>query len=1046
MGNRSTFVLNAPDEMQSPQPTGDRNLWLTDNERKRRALRRQSTDAAESLGNDLASGQQFIGDLGRNALGLPEAAMTVGTGLVSQLGTGLGTAAGMVADTLRNGISGGVDRSGNPVMRVRQPDIDSAAETIGDNSERFTYQPKTEGGQGALRGVGEVMAPLDEAMKEGGQRVSQATGSPLAGALTYGGLNFLGPEHGAPVVAALRGSKALTGLIERAGASRGIASTGRRARQSGAWVPGDIAETPGDFSMRSPTVDAFTRLKPQEQVKLPGRQLMKALQREGAKKEELTWMGLDKVLDTDEPLAVADVKRLAESNAPKIEHVQARAGEDGGELDDDKVHEAVSEAVSNDDDLRYPVTLQHRAPGTRRYETYDQAPGNFDSHDEAMDWLDEHKKELVEHETNYYLENIGEHFDEEQLAEMSDEQKQEWAESAAESSVGDQLGEFETENDYDSGAINEEELRDYHEQRIRENPADYGLEGTADAPDYGEYTVGQHGREPEANYTVATGKLAGESRFGRNMGEPSFLEPHTRAERAEANARNPDFIEGARGNPDMEAALAKDLQDSQAQLSLLPEEAKSKAYQREALRRGQVAEDPNASKYRSQSNLSHYRDMGKNQMYFTRETHRPAPDWGTVQRGVGRVDETGLGTNEGAALPESNDDNPLAFLEEAQSDWYQKGRKTGWADPKGIGEIEKQKVDREAQLGAFKQQAVGELSNLWTNPHVAEVIKHGIAAEGKDSYLASKLKEWADLQPGGELVGQVEPSELQDARLRAGRAVLREIGPYAYENPPAQQLIEQTAQGLSQMENMSSIPGTEDLTPTGPMRETPQYTQLAMADALRRAVQEGKQYFGWTPPDVHAHRWGTESMQYAPSAENPRMMRARFGTRRLEQDPGTMLEKLQGRADELLGDDVPSEMFNLDDPNIDKLLHEAVEANLDYGMSDYPDPNAQRAKRAAGIKKDMERLSQRMTTEGPLPDEGTIPRRAATHNSPRAYGYESAYGPMEKHIIDILRRSGVKPPQIRDIPMRGDRGQPMRGFEIDPDLARAAKRGFILPY
>jgi hypothetical protein len=57
---------------------------------------------------------------------------------------------------------------------------------------------------------------------------------------------------------------------------------------------------------------------------------------------------------------------------------------------------------------------------------------------------------------------------------------------------------------------------------------------------------------------------------------------------------------------------------------------------------------------------------------------------------------------------------------------------------------------------------------------------------------------------------------------------------------------------------------------------------------------------------------------------------------------------------------------------------------------------------------------------------------------------------MEQHIIDILRRSGVKPPEMRDIPLKygADRESelPMRGFEIDPDLARAAKRGFILPY
>ena len=119
-----------------------------------------------------------------------------------------------------------------------------------------------------------------------------------------------------------------------------------------------------------------------------------------------------------------------------------------------------------------------------------------------------------------------------------------------------------------------------------------------------------------------------------------------------------------------------------------------------------------------------------------------------------------------------------------------------------------------------------------------------------------------------------------------------------------------------------NIPTPDKLTQSTPFRETEQYTQLAIIDALRRAVQEGKQYFGWAQPDVHAQRWGTESIQFAPMEDNPRVMRGRYGSPGSSEMEGneTLMQALQRRSEGLLDEDDPHNMtmerFDLDDPEV----------------------------------------------------------------------------------------------------------------------------------
>jgi hypothetical protein len=190
---------------------------LTEEDRvaRRNALRR--SDLWDRVKNEAASFGELGTDLVRNAAGLPEAALSMGTGLAAQAGSGLGTAAGVVGS----------------LVRGEKPDWDAAADTTNENTERFTFEPRSEGAKAATGGLGTVMAPLDKGINWAGEQTAEKTGSPALGALVKGGLNILDPEHIAPIAAALKGSRGLTRLIDETPESA-VSSAGTMGAQRGA--------------------------------------------------------------------------------------------------------------------------------------------------------------------------------------------------------------------------------------------------------------------------------------------------------------------------------------------------------------------------------------------------------------------------------------------------------------------------------------------------------------------------------------------------------------------------------------------------------------------------------------------------------------------------------------------------------------------------------------------------------------------------------------------------------------------------------------------
>jgi hypothetical protein len=945
--------------------------------------------------------QRLLSDILRNAAGLPEAALTLGTGLVNQAGAGLGTLAGMAGSRLR----------GEPV------DLDAASETA--LQPDFTFMPRSTGGQEVLRGIGTLTEPIDEGMQYVGQKAADVTGSPAVGAGVYTALNVLDPELAAPAVAkvaALRGAQ----NVARSGASAPVPS---RFGQSGAWAMSDIAEAPGNFAFRSPALDAFDRLKPQEQGRVTGRQLGKALIREGAKKEELEWMGLDPIINSDDLVSTADVRRIAEFNKPGISFRSLRsAQEETGATEDDILEKARSLAWE-DPDLQYPVVIyQNRGRNREVLETVDEEY-------EAERWIDRERISFVENnfesETAQLLDNIEEYFSEEEIAEMSDAEKKQWAENTARLNLENLAAELDYtfETDYGADPVNLESLTDYWVNRVTDDPEGYGLSVQPDdAPAYGEHTVGRRGSDPESNYTVSAGRLVTEERFGRgNADAPSFLRP---------------YMEGDKRGPDVDSP--------QRDLLLNAPKNESRAFQIEALRRKARDEDPDVEKYRAPVDETHYDDLGSNQLFFTRETDQSAPSWGSVRSGVGTVPYSNLRLANGKALPRTvRSDMPMRLVEEAQSDWLQLGRKTGWADPKGLEKLRKEDAAtadlfsaENARRESMQRQAISELPLALEDERLsgfierakAEVAQHGQDARPELFQLTQILREFQDA------VVENPRDYTLDWQRNVSRRLFLKIYNASPAGSPAEDFSNQILTGLQQLPELVLTSRRKKPLPSAPMRETRQYTQLALADALRRAVQEGQQYIAWTPGDVHTKRWGTDTFQYAVDPSNPRLVR--WSTTDVSrQRRGSGMENLQAAA-EALFDNHSSNTLDLDDPELDKRLTGIVEQSLNYGMHSYSRPDVARRKRVELIRKELEAASK----------AAQAGERKAGHYSPRAMGYELAYEPMAQDMVNILRRAGVKDlPEIRDIENPYSK-VPLRGFEISPEVARAAKRGLVLPY
>lgn len=986
--------------------------------------------------------QQLLSDLLRNSRpsALAENAATLGTSLVAQAGTGLGTLAGMARSKLK----------GEPINQ------EAAAEGIGENVERFTYQPRTEGGKELQRGLGEVLTPLDTGMQAVGQGAANLTGSPAVGAGVYTALNVLDPQMLAPgaiKAAALRGAGRMATEAAKTAVPMSEALRNVPKGQRGAYTLEDLAAVEGEYEFRSPTLEAFGKLKKQEQ-RVPGKQLLKALQREGAKPDELKWAGLDKLLDTDEVVDAAEVRAIADANVPQI-GFETKGGRPEPEIPDpneppvprwvnpyegkqslddlmeadsdieEAFNEAVQERVNEDSDLEYPETYTVYRGGGRNRDVLE----TFDNERDAERYIEQYKDDQVESETEYYLENIDEYFDEDQLAEMTEGQKQSWAEENARQSVedSDEL-KIESETDYDSEPTNRDEIEAYWEREIRSDPENYlnlpeGVElapprevqqreerrwyqnqgidpdtmmrtsPRREVPDYGEYTVGGNRSEGRdvlggrgENYGVTLANVLREGRYGRGQNVQEMMGDLS-----------------VSGTP------------------LASREA-ARISEREALPDIEAARGPYASRG------SHY---GENILH-TRETDRPAPSWGTTQ-----VDAFG-------------NPLPMRLVEEMQSDPYQRGRKIGFIEPEKISEL---RTNEKARVEAFQRESMSGLPMILSEPAIDELVQAALK-EKPAGAVAGGLQRWKELK---------EANAPLDQQVEAAANFFRELYYYAPGGHPGESRAMEVRQSLENLPTMSESPFDKQI-PQGPFMETDQYTALAVRDALRRAIRQGQQYIAFTPGEVHARRYGSDSLQWGPGSHPGERVYTTMSYGSEGRGPiNERVKQLKEGTKDIYG-----ETINLEDPDAVDQMQKIVRQNLDYGMHEYPDPDVQRRKRAEALVK-------------------TLREKPSGDYTPREFGFSDVYDRrVKKQLQAALREAGSKA-QIREIegqfgvptfehidPNTGERTYEtvtsksqfedllkesqenpemvkyhppvLYAIEADPALAKHAKRGFLLPH
>lgn len=252
--------------------------------------------------------RQFYEDMAANVAGLPDLALTMGTGLVSQAGTGLGVGAGMLKQKL----------TGEDV------DLEAATDTIEDNAGKFTFAPKTEAAQNVAEGMGTIMEPLDRGMNYVGEQVAEKSGSPALGAAAYAGLNMLDPEllaPGAAKIAALRGGSKIAREGAKNAVPMGEALSNVPIGQRGAYTLEDLAGVEEGPLFKSTVQIAVENMKPQERKGVSGKQMLSVLKNRGAKPEEIKWAGLDRFLDTDEKITPEEVLDYVNAAGPDIRQI-----------------------------------------------------------------------------------------------------------------------------------------------------------------------------------------------------------------------------------------------------------------------------------------------------------------------------------------------------------------------------------------------------------------------------------------------------------------------------------------------------------------------------------------------------------------------------------------------------------------------------------------------------------------------------------------------------------------------------------------------------
>lgn len=960
-----------------------------------------TAERIRALRDRAASMQEFGSDVYRNLSGLPEAAVSFGTGLADMAGTGLGVGAGMLAQALRGG----------------KPDVDAASEIA--TQGRFTHAPKGQGAQEVLGAIGRGMEPVDRAFRETaedfGREASHAVrpATELLGlpdpqgvieAGTYAGLNVLDPEMAAPGAAATAGLRGAS-RVARSAPSAPVSSANK---QAGAWAPGDIEDVPGEFAFTSTLKNAIDNLKPGEQ-KGRGKAILQALRNRGASKEELRWSGLEDVLQRDTPVTQAELYEY--NNAYGVQVKPNRLGaEPEGALKTEEPAVPDFDADEFADEIDERANELYEYPERYTLTQHGDAVETFDNQRDAERYVEQ----MVSDETDYYYDNIEEHFTAEELAEMTERQKQAWAEQQAQDSVDESVSLSDAEYDYDAEPTNYGEARDQALAEIYERETGVEMDDPRRRTGNPEVKWKQYTQPEGERYRAVQTQLLREGRYGRGVKDTA------------------GSVEEALG------------------------ETKASPFQQATIEQLRRHED---AKVRAATQPFKY------------TTHWDQPD----VLGYSRVKDR-------PAPYDPGQPGGMTFIEETQSDWQQGARRQGMQDPEKVEPVDTARFERmQAALTPLVQPL---------REHAEAATAHYAATEQMNN--VESMQTYLD-----DLNRAVEAGNL-DGIAEAGQYIADNLY-FANNGTPLEAFGSATRDALSTIRYENRPPTQRKQgVPAAPFvgkNQSDTAAELQLKQQIMDAVRQGKQFVGWTPGHMQAPgQWGTESMSWWTPKDAPDQ-RAIYslGHRKNElrgEDWKAEVAALRQQEDLArqpaeAASDVPvddadlvrratttvAEQFDPNAPDAEANLRRIVGQSLSMEADQYPDSGAFINARTA-------KLLEQLRTQ----PEGTY--------RPREHGMSAFYDEMVPSVMARILRDakstgsgkGVQknlPAEVGHGVVRvtdGDKThlrsfpadklddyeklaemQPagvkyeilhrpsIHAIEIDPELARAAKRGFPLP-
>ena len=930
--------------------------------------------------------KQLVLDILRNTKEAPEALFTIGSGLVDMAGTGLGTLAGMAKQKL----------AGENV------NLDAATEGLQEG--KFTYQPRTEGAQEFLRGLETVTSPLEKGAQWAGQKTTDVTGSPAAGAAVYTALNVVDPQLLAPAavkIGAVRGAAKVARDAAKNAVPMNEALKGVPKGQRGAYTMEDLSGTEGDFQMRSTVEEALSKLKPQE-AKGKGKQMLKVLEKYGARKGELEWTGLTDLLSQDMPVTADDIRAHLTDFGVKVE--PSRYGKSGPPqpplaLNEDAVRMAAAHQAEYSGELDYPYRIFRG----------EEDIGTANSYREAVAELARLQNEFIEEQKKIYLENASDYLSPAELATHDDFGTLEaWAKEKANNDVYRHNWDYAV--NYELPATNYDEVLARYMDRVRADPETYGLGRSTPRAKWKQYDIESPGGVSGDDYGETVLRLTREGKYGRGV----TVDPNI--------------------SPEEYATLSP-----------------FKKAQYDALRRTK-ADPMTASATRDYRFTTHFPDT--NPLSFTRDATWPKPPGGATE-----------GTTRAVI--------------ESQSDWGQTGRKYSQRNREGV-----------ERMGFFSPEKMRE-----------KTAKALADAPQQYAEYATRTRD---------LIGQLGEDELKDVAKRMGHndpeeflARFKEIEEAQLANPTMDfaDYISQVAQNIyyttfsPRIENAAlalqsesnnyraklSGNGSEPWVPPAPfVEDTKKWTKLNLQQAIADAVQRNDQYIAVSPGYSHApERWGSEDFSFWTDPAEP--TKRKYAVRPNLKEEGTRGEEWKQTVRALRRGDTSSVghaglgtgEIDLNDPNALKQMIDVVARNLNYEASGYADPQQFIEDRAAKILETMRKeqegqYSPRVhgmndyynnITASVLNDilkdagstgsgRGVIRGAEAPIGHPMAMVFDSTLNEWRPrqlnspHEIEQYRELAQQQPDKYQF-----RPAEMAAYaEIDPELARAAKRGFRFPF